>query len=233
MVKKMSSLGILNLRKIMSAIALTLILSSCKKELFNAELSGSGNIISQTLSLNSFTEIEISNSCDVELVAGSSNKVVYSDYENIIQHLKFELVGNKLVIKTIPENISISNSKAKAKVYISDSLTALFISGSGNMSLKNSFNGINTCNISGSGNIIAEINSTSSNMNASITGSGNIDILKISSQNALSTISGSGNISMAVSHTLTGVISGSGNISYLGNPTVTKNITGSGTVIKL
>ena len=209
-----------------------ILMLSCSKENINSH-SGAGSIVSQTLNLNSFTEIEITNYCDVEVVTGTTNKVEFSDYENLIQYLKFEEVGNKLVIKTTPENLNIRNSKAKAKVYMAGNLTGLFITGSGNVNLLNSFNELSQCNISGSGNVKAEINSTSSNLNCTISGSGNIDFLKIASQNGNCTISGSGNISIAVSNTLTAKIAGSGNISYLGNPTVSSTITGSGRLIKL
>jgi len=195
--------------------------------------SGTGIISSKSINLNSFSEIEITNYCNVEIDTGATNKVEYSDYDNLIQYLKFEIVGNKLVVKTIPEIASITNSKAKAKIYVAGSLTGLFISGSGNMTLANSFNGISQCAVSGSGNLVANENSTSTNMTTTISGSGNVDILKITSQSANCTISGSGSISIAVINDLTANVSGSGSISYLGNPSVSKNITGTGNIIKL
>ena len=195
--------------------------------------TGTGSISSKSVNLNSFCEIEIANYCNVEVDTGTTNKVEYSDYDNLIQYLKFEIVGNRLVVKTIPQNTLITNSKAKAKIYVAGSLTGLFISGSGNMTLANSFNGINQCTVSGSGNLVANENSTSTNMTATISGSGNVDILKITSQSANCTISGSGSISIAVTNDLTANVSGSGSISYFGNPSVSKNITGSGNIIKL
>lgn len=223
--------------KLVFLSALVFIFSCNKNNSLNSQPGGSqtgtGSISSQSVNLNSFSEIEIANYCDVEIDTGTTNKVEYSDYDNLVQYLKFEIVGNRLVVKTIPENTLITNSKAKAKIYVAGSLTGLIISGSGNMTLANSFNGISQCTVSGSGNLVANANSTSTNMAATILGSGSIDILKITSQSANCTISGSGNISVAVTNDLTANISGSGSISYLGNPSVSKNTTGSGKVIKL
>ncbi|MFM8744791.1 MAG: hypothetical protein ACKODM_15885, partial [Cytophagales bacterium] len=74
-------------------------LSSCIKVSIDKmsidRISGSGNIASQTLVLSSFTEIEVRNYCNMEVEKGTENKVEYSDYENIIQYLKFEVVGNR------------------------------------------------------------------------------------------------------------------------------------------
>ncbi|MFM8740925.1 MAG: GIN domain-containing protein, partial [Cytophagales bacterium] len=122
-------------------------LSSCIKVSIDKmsidRISGSGNIASQTLVLSSFTEIEVRNYCNMEVEKGTENKVEYSDYENIIQYLKFEVVGNRLIVKTIPENISISNSQAKAKVVLTGNLDAVYITGSADVDLLSSFIGLN------------------------------------------------------------------------------------------
>jgi hypothetical protein len=223
--------------KLVFISALVFIFSCNKNSDMNSQpvnsQTGTGSISSSSINLSSFNEIEITNYCDVEIDTGATNKVDYSDYGNLVQYLKFEIVGNRLVVKTFPENTLITNSKAKAKIYVAGNLKGLFISGSGNMTLANSFNGISQCTVSGSGNLMANENSTSTNMAATISGSGSIDILKITSQSANCTVSGSGNISVAVTNDLTANISGSGSISYLGNPTVSKSITGSGNVTEL
>lgn len=196
-------------------------------------ISGSGNIATRTQDLNSFTEVELTNFMDVEIFTGSTNQVEFSDYDNLLQYYTFDVVGNRLVIKTNPGNTTIRHSEAKARVYVAGPLSALQLLGSGNLTLMDSFDGISECTISGSGNIVAEASATSSNMDASISGSGNIDILKISIEQADCTISGSGNISITVSKSLKADITGSGNIFYYGNPTVSKTVPGSGNVIKL
>lgn len=190
--------------------------------------------MSQTAALSSFTEIEVRSYCNVEVVTGAENKVEYSDYENIIQYLRFEVVGSRLVVKTIPEEISISNSRAKAKVYSTGNLKAVNITGSANVDLASSFNGINTLSITGSGNIVSSANVTTPSIDCTITGSGNLNLLKVNSLSAKCTILGSGNITIAVSSSLNANIVGSGNIYYQGNPTdFVVNITGTGKVIKL
>jgi hypothetical protein len=214
-------------------ILLIFVLSSnCKKESITSQ-TGAGSIVSQTTNINSFGEIEIVNNCNVEVVTGTTNKIEYSDYENLIQYLKFEVVGNKLTVKTIPENLSIQNSVAKAKIFTAGSLNSLSIKGSGSINLLDSFNEVSQFSISGSGNIQASSNSTTINFNCAIAGSGNINLLKVSSKDAICTISGSGSIHVAVSNTLNGQITGSGSIRYFGNPTTAVTISGTGRLVKL
>ncbi len=231
-----------NIKKIISNLLIlaTLVLTfSCTKDNYmnissnNSQDEGTGTITSKSLELSPFNEIEIANYCDVEIVTGTTNKVEYSDFDNIIQYLKFEVINNRLVLKTVPENITIKNTKAKAKIFVAGSLTGLFISGSGDMSILNSFENISICDVSGSGNLVANSDSTSKSLASTVSGSGDIDILKISSQDASCTISGSGDISVTAANTLDAKISGSGNVSYSGNATVTKTISGSGELIKL
>lgn len=214
-------------------LILVLFFFACSHENDAIETKGSGNIKSNTQSLNSFTEIEIENNCDVELVKGTENKVEFSDYENIIQYLKFELVGNKLIVKTAPDNISINNSKAKAKIYVKGNLNKIFILGSANVDLVNSFSGLNELSITGSGNLNALQNIVTPNIDCSISGSGNMNILKINAANAKCSVSGSGEISIHVTKSLNASISGSGTISYQGNPSLIQNMSGSGSIVKL
>ncbi|MEO8961231.1 MAG: DUF2807 domain-containing protein [Ginsengibacter sp.] len=215
-------------------IAVMTLFASCKKDSTSLTIRGSGPIASNDINLTAFQDIEIRNNCNVEVVSGTTFKATVSDYSNLIQHIKLDVVGSKLIIKTEPENIIIDDSKAKAIIYVPvGTLNSLNISGSGNINLKNQFNNITNLDISGSGNIKGEVGSTTNSLTASISGSGSIDIVNIQSQNANCNISGSGNIHVAVSNSLNATIAGSGNIFYQGTPSVTKSINGSGNAIKL
>jgi hypothetical protein len=211
-------------------IFLVFLFSSCMNE--NNTIEGIGKIITNSKTLDPFTEIEIENGCTIEVVSGTENKVEFSDYENIIEHLKFEVVDYKLIIKT-EDNFSISNSEAKAKIYVKGDLTKIFIVGSSTVDLLHSFSGLNELSISGSGTINVEQDIVTPTINCSISGSGTMNLLKINAATADCEVSGSGTISITVSQSLQATISGSGDIQYQGKPTLTQDITGSGAVEKL
>ncbi|MBK8855104.1 MAG: DUF2807 domain-containing protein [Saprospiraceae bacterium] len=195
---------------------------------------GDGNIISQEVALTQFQDIELQNSCNVEIMSGPEYKASISDHSNLIQYIKFEVSGSKLIIRNEPETINLRNSKAKVIIFIpSTDLNSLSISGSGNITLKTRINNISKIHISGSGNVTSEVASTTKNLVLSISGSGNIDLLSIQTQKANCNISGSGNINMATSDSLNIAISGSGNVFYKGEPTIVKTISGSGESVKL
>ena len=237
---------------ILSIISFSILLSSCEPEdiIFGKHVKGTGDIINKTRNFNAFVEIEVANNSDVEVYKSSTQTVEVSDYENIIKYTQASVEGNRLVIKTEPENINISNSKSKVIIHV-PSLKVLHLSGSGNIILKDDFTEVAKVSISGSGNIEnrkpcnfkdlnisisgsgdIQIKGTANNVATEISGSGDINLAELLSQNARCSISGSGNTTVSVNTNLDAQISGSGDIEYYGHPSVNSSISGSGSVTK-
>lgn len=212
---------------------------------------GSGNIVTQMPDATGFEEIEVASHCDVEIYQDSIYMVQVTEYENLMQYLKFEVIGKKLLISIKPDHISISNSHARAVIHMPDVLRKLTISGSSDINIKSGFKDISSLYVSGSGNIIGEkpavmdnisasvdgsgditMVGSANNLNLSISGSGNIDFAGVKALSANCDIDGSGDIAVNVSNSLSATINGSGDIVYYGNPTVTKRINGSGKIVK-
>lgn len=220
--------------------------ASCFSE-WNA-VSGKGNIISESRSATDFNSIELQTAADVEVVKGDSFQVNVSDYENLIQYLTVEVTGNRLIIKKEPGSVNLWNSKAKVTVTL-PALYSLKLSGSGNMNVRSPFNNLQSLTVLGSGNIGIASNCQLSQLEAQVTGSGNIDAVgtvnelttKISgsgnihfaglkAKNATCTVSGSGNMYVFIENQLDVYLSGSGDIVYYGTPVVNSYVSGSGRV---
>lgn len=225
-------------------VAITLF-SSCHKEY------GDGNIMSEVVSVGTFTKIDLRCAAEVEIYKGAVQNVEISDYENLIHYLEVETINNCLVIKTHPNHIFLGNSKAKVIITVPDVITNIELSGSGHIYINDSMNNLQSVEISGSGSLIAtpsaytstlsaeisgsgecEMSGTVPSLNTEISGSGRIYFGSLSCQNAVTSISGSGNTTVNVTNSLKSYISGSGNIYYYGNPTIYSSITGSGKLIK-
>ena len=88
-----------------------------------------------------------------------------------------------------------------------------------------------TCLISGSG--LANFSGSAQQGNFVISGSGSIGALNLVLNELDATISGSGNMNVNVIDFLKVLISGSGSVLYMGDPDLDVNITGSGALIKL
>lgn len=218
-------------------------------ELFGTR--GKGSIITESRTATDFTSVKLLGDADVEIVKGSTFKVEASDYENIIQHLSVKVEDHELVISKDPATTVLLNSKAKVTVTMPDSLTAISLTGSGDIDVNSAFKDIQMLSLTGSGNINinqnVDLNILSANiigngnitalgkvntLTAQISGSGEIQFSDLQAESATCSISGSGNIDINVVTALNATISGSGIISYSGTPAVTKHITGSGSVVK-
>ena len=232
-------------------LVLTVVFSGCINSDFISEnhVTGIGATKIEARDIKNFDEVEIANNSDVEIYKSSNLTVEVSDYSNLVKYTVVKVVGHRLIIKTEPDNINLSNSNSKVIIHIPDNLKVLLISGSGNMYLKDDFANISTISISGSGNIETEKPCTLNNITATVSGSGeidfkgtansstlqvsgsgDIDFSEVKSQNVVSQISGSGSISLFAIGSLDANISGSGDIEYYGDPTVNSSVSGSGSV---
>lgn len=222
-----------NISKSLLILSSLLSLFSCSFNPNQKTIIGKGEIATKSINLASFSDIELSNYCDIKIVNGPEFKVKFSDYKNIIHLLEFKVIGNKLMVQSAKNNISVNNSKAKATIYIPEKLNGLVISGSGSILIKNRFDNIQIAEINGSGDIKSSVFSTSNKLAVAINGSGEIDFSQVETQNINCEINGSGDIKVNAIKSLKVDVNGSGSVYYKGNPKVSKEINGSGDVAKI
>ncbi len=228
-------------------ILMAVLFTACKKDI----ISGRGSIISQERMVTGFVKVKIEGSTNVEIMQGSSFKVIVSDYENLVNELETFVIANELIIK-YKNNVAVLKGKSKVTIIMPDlnglktygsgdflvkgifntavNFSAL-IDGSGNMQFGNmKFDNLDL-RISGSGSISFE-NSNCNNSIIKIDGSGDVNGYSLSCKLADIDVSGSGRTRISVTDNLKVKISGSGNVYYRGNPSINSNISGSGKVIK-
>ena len=237
----------------------------------NACIKGSGDVVQEMLTVEPFTGVSLRSSYDVVVTLGAQQAVLAEGHQNIIDRiitrvnsdgvLELDLEkGNYrefdlIVYVTVPiaTYFSILGS-GDMTITTGESLTfddlQLLVSGSGNMSGVGEFkvNNITAAEISGSGNMNFNFNSSqldavlagSGNMifdvlaneiNADISGSGNVNCTGYSATQQL-TISGSGNYKgfFVESQNTTVDLSGSGNVECKVNTQLNATIGGSGNI---
>jgi carbon monoxide dehydrogenase subunit G len=209
------------------AIVMTAMVS-CQKE----RVTGSGSVSTEQRNVSGFSSVNVSGSSNVFITEGSAFDVKVKAYSNLIPYLETKFQNGTLLI-AYKSNSNVRNDNSE--VYITmPALTGLTTSGSGNISCAGDFSGIDNLNasVSGSGNISIE-NGDANNFKITISGSGDVKSFGLSAKQADVNISGSGNVELTVLENLKASINGSGNIYYKGNtPIVNSHISGSGQVIK-
>jgi hypothetical protein len=212
------------------------------------KIKGNGNPTTISRTTESYDEISVTGSFDVELVSGKEGNITINGDENIINHIITEVVGTKLKIH-FEKNKSYSyNSKLIITVPFEE-ISKVSLNGSGDIETKDTVNAKKfEINLTGSGDGIFNVNSTNLNvslsgsgdvkvigitkdLDAKVAGSGAIDCSKLEAQNADVNVAGSGDLKVNCIKNLTASVVGSGDIHYKNKPeTVDKKIVGSGDI---
>lgn len=208
-----------------AAIMIGLAFPSCTK------IKGDGPTITEQRSVSNFRTIRSAMSGDVYIRQDSFFKVEVRAQQNILEVLNTSVSGGELKIDfDYNKRIGLHD---KVEVYIScPNIEGISLSGSGNIKTLNKLLSSDLdLTISGSGNIsLSEINSN--RLNAKISGSGDIDVLNGWATTTSSTISGSGDLRLSgVSSDYANVkISGSGDVRLNVQEQLDVSISGSGDV---
>ena len=233
-------------------LAVFLINGNAKAQWSNNKVNGNGKIVTQTRTTEDYDGIKIAGSFDVDLVAGKEGKITIKGEENLLAVIKVEVEGNELKIYVEKGTQIRTSTGKKIEVIVPfDKISALTLSGSGDIRTKNKISSDNlSAKLSGSGNFNLEIDTKNLDLALSgsgdvalkgradsftskISGSGNVNAANLKSKNVEANVSGSGNSVVNCESSLTGKVSGSGNIKYLGNPEKRDvKVSGSGSISK-
>jgi hypothetical protein len=228
-------------RLLISAFIVTLTLAST--------VARGENIEKETRNVTGFTKVSFGVSGDLYINIGSEFKVVLEGEKSLLEEIKTDVSGTKLVIK---KDSWYSHNNERVTVYITmPAIEGLGVSGSGKAEIKDAVKAPNldlsvsgsgkiftgdvaatnlNVGISGSGDVIIGGSGEAGKADISISGSGNYSGETLKLANADFSISGSGSCKCFVTENLKASVSGSGNITYSGSPKIDTRISGSGHV---
>jgi len=212
-------------------------------------IKGEGDVVKQEIKLSNFDGIELAIGADVVLTQGKTQKVVIEGQQNIIDNIEKEVRGNSWAIEY---DQHVKNAKP-VTIYITlPKISDIAFSGSGSISTKGIFSGLDDLDIamSGSGDIRMEVETdevdlamsgsgnvqlsgSGKSLDVAISGSGNVEASSFTVSDCAVAISGSGDVKVYVDGDLEVAISGSGNVKYKGNANVESWSSGSGSVVKM
>ena len=211
-------------------------------------IKGSGNIISETRSVDSFTSIHSKGSADVIITQGSTQSVVVESDENLMPHIRTDVRDGQLniEIKKNYKNIDV----LKVHITVAD-LESIEISGSGDIVLTNTFktNDLSVY-IKGSGDFKGDLDvkkfdykvsgsgdgvfsGVRGDLKISVSGSGDVKASNLRLANCAVKISGSGDMNLSGSvDDLVVSVAGSGDIDAYGMKAVSvkAKVAGSGEI---
>ena len=190
--------------------------------------SGSGVVAaSQTRALPRFSSLDLAGSNDVTVLVGGPQSVVVHADSNLISNVTTSVVGGTLVIGDTGSFTARSLMNVDVSV---PSLTALTLSGDGQLSVTGISVPQLTVTIPGSGLLSAS--GTATRLDVTLDGDGQAQLSQLAARDVHAVLAGSGLIQVNATTSLDAAVPGSGLIMYSGNPPhVTTSVTGSGTVL--
>ncbi len=221
--------------------------ASCR-HMMAKKVRGNGQVTTMNHDVAGFREVDLSGGMNLFVSQGPDYSVRIEAESNLMQYIEVKRDGNELEIG-VKDGYSLRPSK-DIKIYVTaPSFNGLSIAGSGSIRSETKISGNDDIDlsISGSGNILLDVQSpnvstdisgsgsvllsgTTRSFDASINGSGDVKAFNLLSETAEVDINGGGNVEVAASRELNVEISGSGDVVYRGNPSVKTSKAGSGSV---
>lgn len=211
------------------------------------DIIGSGNLVTEELTLADFHSVRFTIVGDINLTSGAAQAVSITVDDNIIDHIVTSVEDGVLTISSNP-NAAMSEYDLTFDLTMTD-LNELELIGVGNITGVNGFQvdsaGIN---LQGVGNIYLDLDADYLHtihggvgnilLIGSVTkhvceypGVGQINAFEFISDTTIISLSGVGDASVYANDYLDVNISGSGSLLYKGNPTIVQEITGLGQII--
>jgi hypothetical protein len=189
-------------------------------------IEGSGKSAKESRTVSGYTKIEAHGGLNITYRQSRGYSLTLTADNNIIPIITTTVSGNSLMIST---KKSYSSSLPISIDISSPELEAIYIDGSGDVTLNDIAINKLAIELNGSGKVSATGSVT--DLDIKISGAGNIDSQALDAKNVSAHITGSGDLKVTAHDKLRAEILGTGDITYFGNPkTIEKNITGVGDI---
>ncbi len=231
-------------------IALLLMACGLSVNMDGTMIQGSGNLKTEQRPVSDIERVSLEGLGDMTIIQGNEESLSVEADDNVLPYIETTMRGRELVL-SIKDHYSFKRNVTIRYTLKVKNLTAVSISGAGNVTSEKLNVGDLALTISGAGNMkIADLQAQ--DLRATASGSGNYDLKgKVDSQDITIsgvgtytagdleskdmkvTVSGSGNVTAWVTGSLDTRIAGFGNVNYYGSPSVSQSITGGGGVKSL
>jgi hypothetical protein len=191
-------------------------------------VQGSGVAAMQLRTVVPFSGLDLAGSNSVTVAVGARQSVVVHADSNLISHVTTQVVNGTLVIG----DTGSFSARTPMNVVVSvPSLTALNLSGDGQISVSGIKVPQLTVTISGSG--LLYVTGTAGRLDVTVSGDGDAQLARLTARDVHAVVSGSGAIQVTATTALDAAVPGTGAIVYGGNPSqVTTNVTGTGAITR-
>ncbi len=235
-----------------AAVALlTAVISACDVTIKLPDMNridGSGTIATETVAAAGFDTVALLSEGDVTITIGDESSVTITGDDNLLPILDATVSNGTLRLELTEDNTDIEPSQAIEWRIVVPSLTAVQLTGAGNMSVASLVATSFDVTLTGAGSIsVADLDASmvsvsipgagsvtlageADQQDVSIPGAGDYEGMDLRTRDADVTVSGAGSATVMVTERLDATVTGVGSILYAGNPEVIETVTGVGSV---
>jgi hypothetical protein len=196
-----------NTRLIVISLMAGFLMTGCDWHGFQTVI-GTGDVESMELELPAFDGVNVTGTCNVEIVIGETQSVTLFAQSEVLEVMKYEVINNILQIGFKPDYTVNTKEEISAEIIV-PSVSYVGVTGAGDFDL------------AGPQQDLLDIH---------ITGTGNIKAFDMEVKECNIRISGAGNCEVNVKDHLDVSISGVGNVRYMGTPSLDTDVSGVGNV---
>jgi hypothetical protein len=183
----------------------------------------------QTRTIEVFDRVRLEGPMDVEVRVGTPASVWMRGRSALLDHVVTRMDEGTLIIAIDEQGQRDGGDYDEIEIQVGvESLLGVALVGSGDVLVEGVQGDRFAVHLSGSGEILAR--GAVQEVEADLSGSGEIDLRQLGSRSARVSVSGSGDVRVHPRETLDASVSGSGDVHYLGAPEVHSQVSGSGRV---
>ena len=189
-------------------------------------IQGSGVAKTETRPVGDFAEFDVSAAMNVELTVGPATKLEITADDNLLEHLKSEVVNGRLKLYFDASNSSKIGVKVKAstptlKAYQGSGATSATITGVKAESFKLNLSGASKCTVAGSAD----------RLSVECSGASRANTAKLDAKNVKANANGASSVDLHAAESLDADASGASTILFSGNPAkLKKDASGASTI---
>jgi hypothetical protein len=187
----------------------------------------SSNVTSESRKVSGFDGVKLQGVGNLSIQQAAKESLTIEAQKDILPKIKTDVENNRLIIG--PDTSIHTTEPINYKLTVKD-LSALEVSGSGDVDAKSIGTGELAVDISGAGDV--KISGRADTQKVDISGSGDYKAEDLQSKEVKIDVGGSGSATVNVSDKLDAIVSGSGSIEYVGDPAVEQEVSGAGRVSK-
>ncbi len=216
------------LRFVAACLSIFLLWGGVHAATYSGCIEGSGNVESETRSVEPFQSLDVSGAYDVKVACGETLRMEISADDNLLQHIRTNVEDGVLFIESAKAFCTMNRLTVNLSI---PDIETISMSGAVDLSIDGVDNKRLGVYLKGSGSVRAS-GSTAAFV-AEASGASRFDASALECKSARVNISGASEAVVHVTETLDVDISGAGELIYYGDPkTVTKKISGAGEMIK-